>query len=99
MSPSPTPYEWVVRFFNVQSLSWAGLIYVLYKIVAFLTNVVSGFIKGTDRVLTAEGTLNLIATNHLPHIQAAVEESHKKHDRTNELLEQLVQKLDSLNAR
>lgn len=96
-----TPYEWVASHFNLQSVGWTAGIYFLYRAIKFVVIAVSAAIRGRDRVLTAEGTLTLIATNHLPHLQVELEKINtvldkiaEQQDRNNSLFERLLQKMD-----
>ena len=64
-----------------------SVLYACYKFLRFLlaTGRVAAIVE--QRVLKAEDTLHLLATNHLVHIQSAVEETNKHLSQMNHNLE------------
>jgi hypothetical protein len=63
----------------VTSLSSIGLltfIYVVWKIGTFLVHLTLAIASVRERFVAGEGTINLIATNHLPHLQIEMEKTN-----------------------
>lgn len=73
--------------------AWIGGLYTLYKLGSVVTAVVGFFTSITGRFKAAESTLSLLATNHLPHLQAEMEKINDKQERTNELLSEIREDL------
>ncbi len=81
-------FQWIAN--NWQTVcAWIGGLYTLYKLGSVVTAVVGFFTSITSRVKEAESTLSLMATNHLPHLQAEMEKVNAKQERTNEILSEI----------
>jgi len=68
-------FPWVVSHLNF--IGWPLVFGLGYKILVFLFRAGRVMTVVEQRVLKAEDTIHLMATNHLPHIQVAIEESNK----------------------
>ena len=69
-------FSWIAD--NWQAVcAWATGLYLAVHIGRLFTSIVLAINSVTKRVVNAEGTLLAVATNHLPHIQKAVETTNK----------------------
>src|SRR5665213_2174201 len=84
--------QWIASHWTAFAALVGGT-YTLYKLGSVITAVVSLIVSVTGRLKTAEQTLSLLATNHLPHLQAEMEKINTKQDRTNEVLSEIHQDL------
>jgi hypothetical protein len=74
-------FQWIAT--NWQAVcGWVGGLYLIYHIGKLFIALVLAINSITDRAKAAEDTLSLLATNHFPHLQLAIE-------RVNENLEGL----------
>ena len=86
-------------FFQWMSINWTTIcawgagFYAMYKIGSVITAVASFVVTVTSRFKNAESTLSLLASNHLPHLQAELEKFNSKQDRTNEVLSEIREDL------
>lgn len=67
--------QWIVSHLNF--VGWPLVFACIYKLLRFLFKAGRVLTVVEQRVLKAEDTIHLMATNHLPHVQQAVEESNK----------------------
>lgn len=82
----PTFFQWIAN--NWQSVCyWTGGLYALYKIGSMVTAIATFLYSVVTRFKNAETTLNLLASNHLPHLQIELEKLSAGQERTNEILE------------
>ena len=65
----------------------------MYKIGSMVTAVATFLYSVVSRFKNAETTLNLLATNHLPHIQAELERVSGAQSRTNDILSEIKEDL------
>lgn len=84
----PTPVDWVASN-SRQLAAWGGAIYGLYRVVRATFSLSGAASAVKDRAVKSEATIHLLATNHLPHLQAELEKQNHATVRTNELLEGL----------
>jgi hypothetical protein len=70
-----TPFSWVISHLAV--LGWPAVLYAAYRIIVACIKIGRAATLVEQRVLDGEKTLYLLANNHLPHIQAAIEDSNK----------------------
>jgi len=63
---------------NLHLIGWPALIFAAYRIIVVCVKVGRAAAKVEQRVLDGEKTLYLMATNHLPHIQEAMEDNTKE---------------------
>lgn len=68
-------YVWIVSHLAI--IGWPAVFFAIYKLLQFLFKAGRIGTIVEQRVLKAEDTIHLMATNHLPHIQMAIEESNK----------------------
>lgn len=63
---------------------WAAGFYALYKMGSIVSAFASFLFSLVTRFKNAEKTLNLLATNHLPHLQKEMEKLNDKVEELNE---------------
>lgn len=68
-------FPWVVSHLNF--IGWPVVLAAMYKLLRFLFKAGRAMTIFQQRVLNAEDTLRLLATNHIPHVQMAIEDSNK----------------------
>lgn len=68
-------FPWVIS--HLQFIGWPAVFVAIYKLLVFLFKAGRIGTVVEQRVLKAEDTIHKMATNHLPHIQMAIEESNK----------------------
>lgn len=82
---------WVVSHLKYLTIPMLiTLVGIFYKLFVFILKIGRVAVIVEQRVLKAEQTIHLMATNHLPHIQTAVEESNKHLSSMNELLRMVL---------
>jgi len=79
------PFTWAVIHFSY--IGWPALIYTCYRVIVLGFKFARTATLVEQRVLKGEETLYLLATNHLPHIQVAIENSDKTAQETNKVLQ------------
>ena len=68
-------FQWIVD--NWQSVcGWVTGGYLVYRVGRFFTSVVLSVTSVVERFEKAENVLNLVATNHLPHLQIELEKTN-----------------------
>ncbi len=88
-----------MQFFQWLATNWAsvagviGAAYTLWKLGTIITAIVRFINSVLTRFTDAEKTLALLATNHLPHLQAELEKFNSKQERTNEVLSEIREDL------
>ena len=88
----PTFFQWIANNWETVCY-WAGGLYAMYKIGSMVTAVATFLYSVVSRFKNAETTLNLLATNHLPHIQAELERVSGAQSRTNDILSEIKEDL------
>lgn len=69
------PLVWIVSHWQT-ICGWSFLVVVAYKFIRFLAKAITVGNDMVNRTTDAEKTIHLLATNHLPHIQAELEKSN-----------------------
>ncbi len=72
---SSIPFDWIVNHLHL--VGWPTLIYACYRVIKVTVKFARAATIVEQRVLKGEETLNLLATNHLPHLLAAMEDTDK----------------------
>ena len=84
-------FSWIAL--NWQTVcSWSAGLFILYRLVLVLncfTSAATRFKNSEDAIQRVETTLQLVANNHLTHIQSEIEQTNGKLDHTNQLLSDL----------
>lgn len=70
-----TPFAWVVSHLAV--VGWPALLYASYRVILACIKIGRAATLVEQRVLKGEETLYLLATNHIPHVEMAIQESNK----------------------
>lgn len=81
---------------HLSVFGWPAVLYAAYRIIVACIKIGRAATLVEQRVLEGEKTLYLLATNHLPHIQVAIEESNKKIEEGNKTLQGIREDLKIL---
>lgn len=88
-----TPYQAFLS--ALASLGLFGFLWLVYRIGGFLIKTTIAVSHFLGKVSQADATLNLLATNHLPHLQSEMETVNNKLSGTNEKLDTLIKYAES----
>lgn len=91
------PFVWAVSHFSY--IGWPTFIFACYRVFRFFYKLGCSVTLLIQRVLKGEETIQLMAVNHLPHIQAALEDINAKTEQTNEILRALRDDLQDVRVR
>jgi hypothetical protein len=85
----PTIFQWIAA--NWQFIcKFFTAIYLVVRLGRFFTTMVLKVSSVVERFELAESTLTTVATNHLPHIQAAVEDTNRIMSSVDETLKKIL---------
>ena len=87
-------FQWMATNWTAVA-AWIGGLYTLYKLGSIVTAVIGLFTSISNRFKDAETTLTLLATNHLPHLQAELQNLNVKQENTHNVLEEIRDELRS----
>lgn len=71
-----TPLSWVLSHLSV--IGWPAILYAAYRIIVACIKIGRAATLVEQRVLKGEETLYLLATNHIPHVEMAIQEGNKE---------------------
>jgi hypothetical protein len=78
------PFDWLSNHLHL--IGWPTLIYACYRIIKVTFRFGRAATLVEQRVLDGEATLHLVATNHLPHLELAMQDTNKSVQNMHETL-------------
>jgi hypothetical protein len=90
-------FPWVVSHLSL--IGWPTLIFTCYKLLRFIFKSGTLLTVFIQRVLKAEDTIHLMATNHLPHLEMYMQDTNKSVQEGNKTLDDIHDTLKLLLVR
>ena len=79
------PLVWLASHWQA-ICGWVSAIFLGFKVLRWITRTTQWTQDLKERAETAESTISLLATNHLPHMQMALEQNNRiLNDQTDQL--------------
>lgn len=67
--------SWVIS--HLYAIGWPAVLYGVYRVIRFCIVVARTLTIVEQRVLKGEETIYLMASNHLPHLEMAIQDTNK----------------------